>query len=125
MNAAFQRAYGTTGLLRGILIGFFLQHDHEQRLALIPRKLIKGHAEFTQEREQAVARAGNALSRLQAQVSDCALDAEQLSELFQRLDLGEFAFFEAIERGARDPEPAGDLVDRYLPHDEFHLECEL
>ena len=36
--------------------------------------------------------------------------AEQLGELLQRLDLGELAFLEAVERGARNAELAGDLV---------------
>ena len=37
-------------------------------------------------------------------------DAEQLGELFQRLDLGELALLEAVERGARNAEAVGDLV---------------
>ena len=37
-------------------------------------------------------------------------DAEQLGELLQRLDLGELALLEAIERGAGNIEPGGDLV---------------
>jgi len=39
-------------------------------------------------------------------------DAKQLGELLQRLDLGEFALLEAVERGARNAEPARDLVGR-------------
>ena len=35
---------------------------------------------------------------------------EQLGELLQRLDLGELALLEAIERGAGNIEPGGDLV---------------
>ena len=35
---------------------------------------------------------------------------QQLRELFQRLDLGELALLETVERGARDAEPVGDLV---------------
>jgi hypothetical protein len=35
---------------------------------------------------------------------------EQLRELLQRLDFRQLALLEAIERGARDPEPARDLV---------------
>ena len=37
-------------------------------------------------------------------------DAEQLGELLQRLDLRQLALLEAIERGARNTEPARDLV---------------
>src|SRR5438874_4854343 len=37
-------------------------------------------------------------------------DAEQLRELLQRLDLGELAFLETIDRGAGNAEAAGDLV---------------
>ena len=43
-------------------------------------------------------------------------DLEQLGELLQRLDLGDFAFFEAIERGARNAEPlAISSADRPEP----------
>ena len=36
--------------------------------------------------------------------------AEQLGEFFQRLDLGELALLEAVERGAGNAEAIGDLV---------------
>ena len=39
-------------------------------------------------------------------------DAEQLGELLQRLDLGQLALLEAVERGARNAEPLRDLVGR-------------
>ena len=37
-------------------------------------------------------------------------DAEQLGELVERLDLGEFAFFKPVERRARNAKLFGDLV---------------
>ena len=37
-------------------------------------------------------------------------DAQQFGELVQRLDLGEFAALEAVERRARDADPPGDLI---------------
>ena len=41
MHAAFQRADGAAGHFGGDFIGFFLQHDHEQRFALVRRQAIR------------------------------------------------------------------------------------
>ena len=40
---------------------------------------------------------------------------QQIGELLERLDLGELALLEAVERGARNAEPAGDLVGADSP----------
>ncbi|MDB5954020.1 ATP-binding protein [Ramlibacter sp.] len=64
--------------------------------------LLTGHAEFTQEREQAVARAGNALSRLKAQVSDNPVESARVAQLQAVLAHRAAAAHDAALQRARD-----------------------